>query len=225
MNYTIDDFDDDDYRKAADEALTRPSDASFCDDRLYTTHAPVLSWADRGDDLIAESNFHTVLAHLTEIAAQHGEEDAVFDGSVSHWLVGSLRQVYVQVYYEDGDFTRTFKEAVVTAHFLRDEYPIFDETDFNEREWDRNEALFDETLSEVADRHEYDSEFDRDSITERLHETRNGYYNVPPNFLANYPDVTFDEVAEAWDEVREAYFTKRALEEGFAPLDGQLSII
>jgi hypothetical protein len=220
MNFTVDDFDDDDYRKAADEALTRPSDASFWDDRLYNTHVPVLSWADRGDDLIAESNFHTVLDHLQTIAAQHGEEDAVFDGSVSHWLVGSLKQVYVQVYYEDGDFTRTFKEAVVTAHFLRDEYPIFDETDFNQREWDRNEALFDETLSEVADRHEYDEPFDRDSITEALHEAR-----YDGKYLDGYPDVTFDEVAEAWDEVREAYFTKRALEEGFAPLDGQLSII
>jgi hypothetical protein len=220
MNYTTDDFDNDDYRKAADEALTRPSDASFWDDRLYTTHVPVLSWADRGDDLIAESNFHTVLDHLQTIAAEAGEEDAVFDGSVSHWLVGSLKQVYVQVYDDEGNFTRTFKEAVVTAHFLRDEGPLFDETDFNQREWEQNERLFDETLSEVADRWEFDSEFDRDSITERLHEQRS-----EGHVLENYPDVTFAEVEQTYQQVRDDYFTKRALEEGFAPLDGQLSII
>jgi hypothetical protein len=220
MNYTTEDFDDDDYRKAADEALTRPSDASFWDDRLYTTHAPVLSWADRGDDLIAESNFHTVLAHLTEIAAEAGEGDAVFDGSVSHWLVGSLKQVYVQVYDGEGGFTRTFKEAVCVAHGLRD-YPVFDEQDWSTREWEQNERLFDETLSEVADRHEFDEPVDREFIAIGLHEAR----QIRGDLLVNYPDVTFDEVAEAWDLIRETYFFKRAVQEGFAPLDGQLSII
>jgi hypothetical protein len=221
MNYTTDDFDDDDYRKAADEALTRPTEASFWDDRLYTTHGgPIVSWAPDSDNLISESNYHTVLAHLEEIAAEAGEEDAVIDGSVKHWTYSHFKVIYVQVYDDEGNFTRTFKEAVVTAHFLRDEGPLFDETDFNEREWEQNERLFDETLSEVADRHEYDEPFDRDSITEALHEAR-----YDGKYLDNYPEVNFGEVAEAWDEVREAYFTKRGLEEGFAPLDGQLSII
>jgi hypothetical protein len=221
MNYTTDDFDDDDYRKAADEALTRPSDASFWDDRLYTTHGgPIVSWAPDSDDLISESNYHTVLEHLQSIAAEAGEDDAVIDGTVKHWTYSYFRVIYVQVYDGEGNFTRTFKEAYCVARFLRDEGPIFDETDFNDREWQQNERLFDETLSEVADRHEYDEPFDRDSITEALHEAR-----YDGKILDNYPDVTFDEVAEAWDGVREAYFTKRALEEGFAPLDGQLSII
>jgi hypothetical protein len=161
-----------------------------------------------------------VLAHLEYIAEENREEDAVIDGEVKHWTYSRIKVIYVRVYDDEGNFTATFKEAYCVARALRDEYPIFNESDYSDLEWAQNERLFDETLSEVADRWEFDSEFDRDSITERLHEQRSDGH-----VLENYPDVTFAEVEQTYQQVRDDYFTKRALEEGFAPLDGQLSII
>ncbi|AGM12095.1 hypothetical protein SEA_GODPOWER_73 [Streptomyces phage Godpower] len=79
----------------ADNALERPSDAAFWDERCYSTHAPVIGWADRGDDILEESNYHSAKA-LIEGAAT--EDEHVFEGSAGHWLVGSLSQVWVQVY-------------------------------------------------------------------------------------------------------------------------------
>ncbi|MEU9795043.1 hypothetical protein AB0E27_31385 [Streptomyces sparsogenes] len=89
--------------RAAAEALERPSDAMFYDDRLFTTHGAVFHWAERGDDLLAESNYLTALALITAKADEDRPDtevsDAqVIDGTSSHWLVGSLRTIYVQVY-------------------------------------------------------------------------------------------------------------------------------
>jgi hypothetical protein len=218
MNYDIDDFTDEDYSKAADEALSRPSDASFWDDRLYTTHGgPIVSYAPDSDDLVGESNYHTTLAYLQGVAEEHGEDDAVIDGQVKHWTYPYFKVLYVQVRDDEGNFTRTFKEAVAVAHGLRD-YPLFDEEDYSSREWEQSERLFEETLSEVADTHEFDEQSDRDFIKENLYERRE-------DLLPNFPyDVVWDDVVTAYRQVREDYFIRRANQEGFAPLTGQLVI-
>ncbi|AKY03752.1 hypothetical protein AVT26_gp70 [Streptomyces phage Lannister] len=112
----------------ADNALERPSDAAFWDSRCYETHVPVIGWADRGDDILEESNYHSAKS-LIEGAATDPEH--VFEGSAGHWLVGSLSQVWVQVYEtrpecdtigceeeatEVASYTRTSGEG----HFCRD---------------------------------------------------------------------------------------------------------
>ncbi|QDK03239.1 hypothetical protein SEA_TUANPN_68 [Streptomyces phage TuanPN] len=109
----------------ADNALVRPSEAAFWDSRCYETHVPVIGWADRGDDILEESNFHSAKA-LIEGAAT--EEEHVFEGSSGHWLVGSLTQVWVQVYEtrpecntirceEEADYVATYRSGDEDGYF------------------------------------------------------------------------------------------------------------
>jgi hypothetical protein len=83
--------------KAAAEALERPSNAMFWDDRLFATHGAVMSWAELGDDILDESNYLTALAEIQGAAGDDADEH-VIDGTSRHWACGSLRTIYVQVY-------------------------------------------------------------------------------------------------------------------------------
>src|SRR5262252_3968856 len=97
------DLDQDHLVEMASRILTRPDSYLAWDDRWYTTHGCVYAWADRSDDLVAESNFHTMLAAL-EGAVAHDESgasedrgDDVVDTSASHWAYGSVRELMVRV--------------------------------------------------------------------------------------------------------------------------------
>lgn len=142
--------------RAAREALTQPQPGAMWDYRLYDTHGCVMSWADRGDDILAESNYLCVLEHLQGVAvqddgdAQETPDEYVLDVSVSHWLVGSLRQLFIQVYDDAGEFTETFKEAVCVVIALREDYPVFDDSDFSEREWEAARRDEDDALTVAA---------------------------------------------------------------------------
>ncbi|ATE85177.1 hypothetical protein SEA_GOBY_73 [Streptomyces phage Goby] len=242
----------------ADNALERPSDAAFWDDRCYTTHAPVIGWADRGDDILEESNYHSAKA-LIEGAAT--EDEHVFEGTAGHWLVGSLSQVWVQVYetrpecstigceeeseylatytlasydsegfcaehkealegaflaellrieFEDHprDFTAAFIEAVEIQEALKD-YPILDETDFSEREWERFEENSKEAIEEAQRSHPEDSIEDITEIENRI------FSESALSDLFGYEgnaEVSWDAVADIYDEYRDAYFLERATE-------------
>lgn len=194
--------------QAAEEALKRPSDAMFWDDRLFNTHGAVFHWAERGDDLLEESNYLTAL-DLIRAAADDGRPDTevsdeqVIDGTSRHWLVGSLRTIYVQVYDEDGEFTPAFAKATELALSLQD-YPILDESDYSEREW----KAYEETLSEALDHaeREYwsDTEQEQAAIRER-------FYEGPAQHLDWHraEDVDWDKVAEEYGKVRDAHFEER----------------
>lgn len=127
------DVDEETLERAEAEAMERPEPCHMWDERLYTTHAPVISWAVNGDDLLAQSNYLTVTAHLTDLAG--ADDEQVIDAQIRDWAVGSLRQTFVQVRDEAGAFTRVWREAVGIALFLRDNYPVFDEADFSELEF------------------------------------------------------------------------------------------
>lgn len=192
---------------AAREALKRPSDAAFWDRRLYTSHVPTLSWADRSDDILAESNFYTVLEDLQ--AYDRGLEDVdyvgdmadVFDGSVSHWAVGSLRQIYVRVYLDDEstEYTVAFRRAVHIALKLRDEYPVFDESDYSEREWKAFEKDVEDALA-YAQR-----DYDDDDVHLVTDATQRFFDRISTGDL--YPgengSCDWDEVATLYREARE----------------------
>ncbi|QWQ42115.1 hypothetical protein KME66_14680 [Streptomyces sp. YPW6] len=90
------DLDNDTLYEIAVKSLTAPSNAYFWDDRLYETHGAFVSWAERGDDLLEESNYRSALA-LIQGAAGESAEDHVIDGTSSHWAFGSLRTIYVQI--------------------------------------------------------------------------------------------------------------------------------
>jgi hypothetical protein len=187
-------------------ALERPSDAAFWDDRCYVTHVPVIGWADRGDDILEESNFKVALS-LLEGAAE--DEEHVFQGSAGHWLVGNLEQVWVQVYEEDGEtFTAAFIEAVEIQEALKD-YPILDESDYSEREW----AAFEENCKRALEwaQREY-----VDDTIEEITEIENAIFAESAlsdlfGYEAN-AEVSEERVEEIYREYRDAYFLERATE-------------
>jgi len=223
------DLDDETLERAAEECLTRPSDASFWDERLYTTHGAVLSWAERGDDILAESNYLCVLEELRGVAVhddswvgggdgQDDPDDYVIDGTCSHWLVGSLRVIYVRVRGDDGEFTQVFRAATEIALSLKHDYPVFDESDFSEREWEAYEKAVGEAVDSAASDHVDDSDEDVAAIKSRLWTTDGA--------LPDYdgPDVDWDAVAEAYDEIRDEHFAERAHEAWTAQIDGQTAL-
>lgn len=155
-------------RKAEDEAMQRPDNFAFFGDRdgdevPFETHAPVYSWADRGDDLVAESNFHVMLEELQGI-----DSDNVYDTSESHWLVGSLRVIYVRVYGPPAEFmspdpvtlySNAFRAAVDMAHAMAD-YPLLDDSDFSQRESEAWMATVTDALDSAARKHNDTPEFE-----------------------------------------------------------------
>ncbi|MFE5663380.1 hypothetical protein ACFQ7W_05525 [Streptomyces niveus] len=257
-------LDRDTLKEAAEEALTRPSDAMFYDDRLFTTHGAVFNWAERGDDLLEESNYRTAL-DLIKSAADDGRSDTemsdeqVIDGTSGHWLVGSLRTIYVQV-YEDSvmlcrecdevalwavsrkkygrrrflceshkeswdceteryglpalepieyrpKFTAAFVVATELALALRD-YPILDDSDYSEREWEAFQDAMKEAV-ENAQRYHYDTCEQDDRIAERFYEDESTTHR---NQWCRSDDVCWSTVSEEYEAARDEYFLELATE-------------
>lgn len=126
----------DDLAAAATEALTRPSDSAWWDDRLFTTHGCVFTWADQTDDAVSESNYRVFLTCVEALVDP--ESDDVIASGARHWAVGSVEHIFVRVYGEDGDYTPAFIAATEMAHEMRD-YPILDESDWSEVEHEHEE--------------------------------------------------------------------------------------
>jgi hypothetical protein len=169
---------DEDLIDAESEAMQRPSNSAMWDDRLYVTHVPVMSWAERGDDILSESNYLTALDMLRG-AADIDSDEHVIDATISDWLVGSLRQIFVQTRTDDGAFTPAFREAVAIAYALRD-YPVLDESDYSEREFEEFERQFADALNDAQNDYErlceerennYPDDGLHDRITEELRDT------------------------------------------------------
>ncbi|MCY0933652.1 hypothetical protein [Streptomyces sp. H34-S4] len=231
--------------KAAREALTQPSDSSFWDDRLFTTHGAVFHWAERGDDLLEESNYLTAL-DLIKAAADDGRTDTeisdehVIDGTSRHWAVGSLRTIYVQVYedveceghydddrilesgaglgeaaYCDGsciterEFTAAFVEATELALSLQD-YPILDDSDYSEREWEQFEAAMKEAVEQAQRKYTLVDTCDQDDeIAQRFYEDESTTHRSQ---WCRAEDVRWATVAEEYKAARDAYFEFLAYE-------------
>ena len=219
---------------AAKEALTRPRDFMSYDDRWYMTHGCVMEWADRDDDIMAESNYHVALDRLNgaiahdETGASEARGDDVEDTGMGHWAVGSLRQIMVRVYTDDTctEYTPAFREAVEIAWQLRYESPILDESDHSEREHNAFVATVDDALDSAARDYGDDSEAERAAFTFLStwgEDTRERIYD------AGYPDPDWERVADVYRDVRREHFkwlaqrmmTGYVVPDSRAPLPGQ----
>ena len=205
--------------RTAVEALTRPSDAAFWDDRLYTSHGATLSWAERGDDILEESNYLMALEAIQGAAGDDADEH-VIDASVSHWLVGSLRQIFVQVRDDAGDFTPAWIEAVTIGLYLKEDYPVLDESDFSEREWEAYASNLDDAVNSIEN--DFDEDENVKAITAYAHEHE--YFGETFGQLSN-GEVSWEDVGESWAEAREAFYLERAQEAQDAQIEGQLQIV
>lgn len=164
------DIDEDTLARAEREAMERPSNSAMWDERLYNTHAPVMSWAERGDDIAEESNYRSALRIITETAGKD-VDDHVIDATISDWLVGSLRQIFVQVRDADGSFTPAWREAVNIALGLQD-YPLVDDADYSDREHAEYERQYADAIGDARNDYEnacYDADRESDIPTDAMH--------------------------------------------------------
>ncbi|WMI34798.1 hypothetical protein SEA_MARAV_76 [Streptomyces phage Marav] len=107
------------------------------------------------------------------------------------------------------EFTAAFKEAAEILVGLRD-YPIVDESDYSEREWN----AYEETLKEAVEhaQGEYvllDSDEEAEAIARRFYEDED---NAHRQSWCRAEEVDWEVVAEEYAEARDAYFLERAYE-------------
>jgi hypothetical protein len=207
-------------REYEDALMKRPSNYMSFVDGPYETDAPVYSWADRGDDVLAESNFYAMLAMLQGVNPDH-----VRDAYESHWLVGSLRVIYVQVYADPVDFrspepvtlySEGFRAAVGALIGLID-YPVLDDSDFSEREWTAWESTVNDALDSARRAHDDTPEFDQAVyaiLTGGLRTVSGDRYRYIEDLVSHgeisFDAVDWDDARRAWDAVRDELYGEDA---------------
>lgn len=146
---------DDDLVKAAREALERPSDFGYFGSLPLFESWGLTFGQNRDSDVLERSNYRRLLSDAEGVAtAEDGDnaEDAsdyIQSVHMSHWLCGWIDQVAVRVLIdpdkgiEVDNITNTFKFVAQACLYLRDEYPIYDESDYSELEFEECEAAFD----------------------------------------------------------------------------------
>ena len=125
------------YARLADEALAASADsgASFIrwhDERFGRTVAVIIG-GEVGDPL-AESNLAAASRILGQWLGDVDDADA-FEATVGRSGRTWLRTLAVRVYDDEGGFTEAWKAAVDEVLLPLEDYPLLDEDDFAEREW------------------------------------------------------------------------------------------
>lgn len=95
------------------------------------TIAPALG-AVIGDDALAESN----LAAATRILAEHIEAGTIREETVGRSGRTWIRLLGITVFDEAGELTQAWRDYVDLVHEPLEDYPILDEDDFQQREYD-----------------------------------------------------------------------------------------
>ena len=211
MPQTASDLDHAELVKLAEQALKRPGSYMAFDDRWYNTHGCVMAWADRGDDVLAESNYLTALDMLNgavahdETGASEARGDDVVDTSASHWGYGSVRELFVRVFDEHGEYTPAFIEAA-RIHGRLENYPILDESDFSEREYKQWEDVMEDALSDATTAHWEVDESTDEAVIYYLVTCTKPYDDRLMDYCG-YPaeSVDWDRVQEVYDQARDEY--------------------
>jgi hypothetical protein len=125
-----------DYHALAQQYLdaAKPSEFSWIrwrDPAVGRTVAPVLG-AVIGDDALAESN----LAAATRLLADHIEAGTITEDTVGRSGRTWIRLLAITVLDEDGCPTQAWVDFVDRVHTPLEDYPILDEDDFQQREYD-----------------------------------------------------------------------------------------
>lgn len=123
------------------ERWTRPSDfGQYVENWFYTSKAFVFLGRHRDSDLLTESNFECALAALG------GESDTVKIVREGHWAVGWVEWIAI---HESDRIALQIADDIQAG--LSD-YPIVDDSDFSEREWNAAQDYWHELdISERVD--------------------------------------------------------------------------
>lgn len=97
----------------------------------------ILATHNRDSGILEESNFSAALKRMG------GESDSVQIVRFSHWLCGWVEMICIR----DSDPDMVQKGNDIENQL--EDYPILDEEDFSNREWDAARVLFDEIKQDI----------------------------------------------------------------------------
>ena len=137
-----------DYVEMAKEALTRPSDFGWHgrDDMFESWGFTGVSWYPNGggldevESILKQSNFICIKQFLE---GKFPDSENIEEIGMNHWAAGNVDTLICKVINVDppdknnldkDDISDEFKEIADIVVSLRDDYPIFNEEDFSERE-------------------------------------------------------------------------------------------
>ncbi|MEU7030068.1 hypothetical protein AB0A60_25725 [Streptomyces sp. NPDC046275] len=116
-------------------------------------------------------------------------------------------------------FTAAWREACSILSALEG-YPILDESDYSEREYERWQSNVNEALERAQREYEYDTEAQTAEIADSCHESLSDLYGYEPD-----GGIDWEKAEDIYREARDAYFSRLANEHLNAPLAGQLSLV
>jgi hypothetical protein len=137
------------YVEMAKQAMERPSDFGwFGREDMFETwgFTGVNRYPNGGgksdiDAILDDSNFFCIKQHLE---GKFPDSENIEEVGLNHWAAGSVDSIICKIIavdpppdlddLDEDDLTDEFKEIADIVVGLRDDYPIFDEMDFSERE-------------------------------------------------------------------------------------------
>jgi hypothetical protein len=198
--------DDDTLVRWAEQSLTRPNSfAYFGGHDLFRTWGMIPIAQTRDSDALEESNYQRI---LEDMRTAHPDEDMgyhllewVADFRSSHWAVGWMEQILVRVLYDPDEditppnITSAFREVMGIADWLSTEYPIYDESDYSEREHEETTEAFDAAWDDML-RH-WDEEDDGPEPTDEEKDLAWGSLDI-----CTPDDPDEDKIREFMDDKR-----------------------
>ena len=136
------------------------SDCYYSNDELGVTQFIALA-VHRDSDLLAESNWHSIIADMDKNKLDYSIE------RFSHWAMGWIDYLIIDTAHQDSVL---FIENVLYA---LDQYPVYDEEDWSQREFDEFMRSMNECLdylyraNEYTVSREFADEFIYDIVSER----------------------------------------------------------
>lgn len=166
---------------------------------LGESWAIVMVYAPNVAQLLDESNWESVLADLEKHFGNTEEDQYCVEG-ISHWLT-RLEYLMIKLVNDDGTPTE-IAEFMFDALNRLDDYPVYDDDDYSEREYESNEKAMLESIKYGL--RAIDSEIDPDSLLDYAinGDTGRVYYDEWWDHEGWADDESVAEIAELYCAVQ-----------------------
>ena len=136
-------------RQAIDESWNQPDFGHWCADELgddeYEDYWCMIYSRTRDSGLMQESNYEAMFNYL-----KHKYPNNVADFRANHWACGWIEHLCVRALTRKGKPTKIFEEALEITQDLRENYPVFDDSDYSNRGYKATlEAIYENSPSEL----------------------------------------------------------------------------
>lgn len=91
----------------------------------------------RDSSVLGISNYERIKEDVERLAESLNSRDSVYSWQASHWGVGWIEYLMLKE-----DSPQELKDFVSDILIGLDEYPVYDESDFSDREWNQAESVW-----------------------------------------------------------------------------------